>query len=245
MKEQSEKDWQVWLFDKDGTLVDFSILWPVWAQEIRDELDPRDESDHFSQRLAEVWGMHLETGEFDPRGVLAVGSREETAAALWSVLVSEHREIYPSSRDLQTLLANKHHELRERGLVKPLPGVLECLETLARRGCTLAVVTADHTDAAWRDLEIAGLDGFFAQVLGCDQVPNCKPAPDLVHRVCASLGVGPGDAVVVGDSEGDMKMGRQAGAGWCVGVTSGVSPPEVLQPLADIVVPGVGDILRV
>ena len=45
--------------------------------------------------------------------------------------------------------------------------------------------------------------------------------------------------VVVGDSVDDLRMGRAAGAGCVVGVTSGVSPAGLLAPFADVILPDV------
>jgi beta-phosphoglucomutase-like phosphatase (HAD superfamily) len=48
-------------------------------------------------------------------------------------------------------------------------------------------------------------------VVGADVVAHPKPAPDLVEEGLKRLGVGPGAAVLVGDSRYDVAAGRVAG----------------------------------
>jgi len=48
---------------------------------------------------------------------------------------------------------------------------------------------------------------------------------------------------MVGDSVADLQMGRAAGVGWNVGVTSGVSPAGLLAPFADMILTNVGDLI--
>ena len=54
-----------------------------------------------------------------------------------------------------------------------------------------------------------------------DGVP-VKPAPDMVLRLCAAIGVPPARTAVVGDSAADLRMARAAGAGLAIGVLTGV-----------------------
>jgi phosphoglycolate phosphatase len=56
------------------------------------------------------------------------------------------------------------------------------------------------------------------------------------------VAVKPSRTAVVGDSLADLEMGRAAGAGRVIGVLSGVSGREDLEPFADAVVDSVADL---
>ena len=72
------------------------------------------------------------------------------------------------------------------------------------------------------------LGGFISYVLGAGDVPNAKPAPDMVVRTMEDHGLRPDECVVVGDTAFDIGMAH--GAGVCgVGVTYGNGSREELE----------------
>lgn len=85
-------------------------------------------------------------------------------------------------------------------------------EFLGRLELPRAVITNSLNALARRALGNAGLDGFFPVVVGGDDVPRSKPAPDMVVEACRRLGVAPAEAAVVGDSDFDAEAAQAAGA---------------------------------
>lgn len=75
-----------------------------------------------------------------------------------------------------------------------------------------AVITNSPLDLARRALQISKLDAYLDAVVGSDEVPRSKPAPDLVFEACRRLRVKPEESVVVGDSRFDEGAARAAGA---------------------------------
>ena len=69
-----------------------------------------------------------------------------------------------------------------------------------------------------------------------------KPGPGMVHGFLAATGLAAGEIMVVGDNHHDMEMGRSAGAGTVVGVLTGTSEHDDLQPHADHVIDDVTQI---
>lgn len=81
----------------------------------------------------------------------------------------------------------------------------------------LAVVTSDSTEAAQEHLEWMGLTSYFDEIIGHDRVTYGKPDPEMAETACALLGLSPADVVVIGDSNGDMQMGKRAGVRLAIG----------------------------
>ena len=77
-----------------------------------------------------------------------------------------------------------------------------------------AVITNSPTDLARRALQLGGLESYFETIVGCDQVPSSKPAPDGVLLACKRLGVEPAEALMIGDSRFDEGAAKAAGAGF-------------------------------
>lgn len=108
-----------------------------------------------------------------------------------------------------------------------LPGAARVLETLHGAGYRLGVVSTKYRHRVEEALERDGLQAFVEVVVGSDDVPRPKPAPDGLLRAAAALGLATGDCVFVGDSEVDAKAARDAGMGF-VAVLTGTTPAEML-----------------
>ncbi len=55
----------------------------------------------------------------------------------------------------------------------------------------------------------------------------------MVTAFCQQMGLDAKSVVVVGDNLHDIEMGRNAGAGLCIGVLTGTSTRQDLAPHAD------------
>lgn len=95
---------------------------------------------------------------------------------------------------------------------KPYPGVLEALRGLSQRGTKMGVCTNKPAAASKKLLAALGLDKYLAVVVGGDSLPVKKPHPQMAREVLKKLGnFAPEAAVLVGDSETDVKLARAAG----------------------------------
>jgi HAD superfamily hydrolase (TIGR01509 family) len=90
------------------------------------------------------------------------------------------------------------------------PGIVDVLEAIRPRVRT-AVFTGASRRAAGILLGATGLAPYFDRVVGGDEVPHAKPAPDGVLEACRRLGVLPAEAAYVGDAAVDLEAARRAG----------------------------------
>ncbi len=81
--------------------------------------------------------------------------------------------------------------------------------SLRRREKGIAIITNTTRLQAMQILDIAGLQPDV--LVGGTDVPNAKPAPDMIHKACAELGVRPEETLVLGDSRYDREAARAAG----------------------------------
>jgi len=91
-------------------------------------------------------------------------------------------------------------------------GAKTTLRLFHRAGLLQATVTGKRAADCERILRGLGIARDIEVYLGGDSVPRPKPAPDLARLAMERLGVQGREAVVVGDTRGDMEMGRAAGA---------------------------------
>ncbi|SFB51907.1 phosphoglycolate phosphatase [Cohnella sp. OV330] len=208
------------LFDKDGTLLDFIYTWGNWSERLlaRFSASLKERSlPPIRADLDELWGANRsEDGgpvvDYDRNGPLAMGTVDEMLAILaWHGYRSGL-----SWAEAKTLAAEAKLAADERleatRAARLLPGVLDFLEDCRQAGVPLAVVTADETEAALKHLTWLGIRERFDAIVGTDLVERGKPYPDMALLACERLGLGSGRFAVVGDTTGDMRMAKEAGA---------------------------------
>lgn len=124
-----------------------------------------------------------------------------------------------------------------------LPGAARVLRTLHGAGYPTGVVTTKYRHRVEDALERDGLLAFVDVIVGADDVPRPKPAPDGLLRAADSLGIPTGDCVYVGDSEVDAMAASAAGMRF-VAVLSGTTGEEVFARYpVEAVLGGVGDVV--
>ena len=109
------------------------------------------------------------------------------------------------------------------------PAAAQVVATLRQRGIGTAVVTNTPTELARQILAGAGIEP--DAVVGADSVAHAKPAPDMVLLACELLQIGPGEAVVVGDSRYDQQAAIAAGARF---VGMGLDADESVKRLTEV-----------
>jgi phosphoglycolate phosphatase len=109
-------------------------------------------------------------------------------------------------------------EMEQLRPAEPLAGLLLFLEQCRLFQLPLAVITADDTASAELHLEWMGIRTFFRTVIGHDQVVLGKPNSEMVELACQRLQLNPTEVAVIGDTNGDMCMGKAAGVALTIGI---------------------------
>jgi HAD superfamily hydrolase (TIGR01509 family) len=97
------------------------------------------------------------------------------------------------------------------GSIQLFSEAFEFLERLAKMDKILAIASGTLTSDIEAILENAGVNFYFAEIVGCDQVDAIKPAPDLFLKVMDKLGLAAGDCLVIEDAEKGMQAANAAG----------------------------------
>ena len=106
-------------------------------------------------------------------------------------------------------------------------GILELLQALQQRKCSLAIVS-NKFDRAVKDLNELFFKEYIQVAVGESEAVRKKPAPDSVVAALKELGVSSENALYVGDSEVDIQTAKNAGLKG-VGVTWGFRNRKVLE----------------
>ena len=124
----------------------------------------------------------------------------------------------------------------EAGVEKTLvvfPGASDTIESLRRRGKTLALVSSSAREKLMVSLAAAGLRaGDFSVILSGSDVERKKPDPEPYQKAAQKLGANPTECVVVEDAVNGVQAAKSAGM-QCVAVTNSFAEPELLSAGAD------------
>lgn len=91
------------------------------------------------------------------------------------------------------------------------PGVREGLAQIKEAGYKLGCVTNKPAQFTEPLLEKVGIRDHFSIVISGDTLPQQKPHPEPLLHAARFFGVAPEQALMVGDSESDVKAARAAG----------------------------------
>jgi phosphoglycolate phosphatase len=171
----------------------------------------------------------------------------ECAAMIGLRLIEIPKVLFPDHEmdgDLYALTYRRlFHEYNTEGAVVLYPNVMETLEELKERGYILTIASSRSHASLAEYVENLGLSPIIGFILGADDVVNGKPDPEPVTRTLEKYGLKPEEALVVGDTVFDIKMGKNAGTRTC-GVTYGNGSKESLAD-ADLIIDDFGQLLEV
>jgi phosphoglycolate phosphatase len=226
------------VFDKDGTLIDFHAMWGGWALEVGRRLDGATRRPVAGDVFAAI-GFDPTTSRVRAGAPLAVATMAEIAEVIAAVV----RRWCPSVAAARRAVDSAWFEPDPVATAVPTTDLPALFGRLRDSGRRIAVATTDDrapTEATLRALGIR--DGVAALACGDDGV-GVKPDPAMVLALCTALQVAPDRVAVVGDTPADMAMGRSAGAGRIIAVLTGVGGRAELEPLADVVLASIGDLI--
>lgn len=206
------------VFDLDGTLVDS-------AGDLTTALN----------RLLEASRLPLveveEVIAFIGNGITALVQRVFMARGLWleagelAIYVARFKAFYEACAVNQT---------------RPFSGVPELICDLRQRGIAVGICTNKEESLACSIVKGLGLRSYVDAVVGGLAGRPTKPSAIPLLETIANLGASPTDAIMVGDSEIDVRCARNARVPF-IGVTFGYCCPPMSELGADVTITSYGD----
>lgn len=116
---------------------------------------------------------------------------------------------------IRDLKAERYHHL-VHSKVQPMPGALELLRLLKGKR-VLALASSAYPDAVAAVIDTLDIRPFFKVIASSGNVKRVKPFPDIFLYTAKTLGVAPGECVVLEDAEKGVIAAAEAGMA-CIAV---------------------------
>lgn len=169
---------------------------------------------------------------------MGIAWRHEVAIQMIGLNSREHEALLKTAYGPDYPVAEHHEEFGRRyealiaaGRIPLKPGARELLDSLDELALPRAVATSTRRSRALPKLDAAGLLVRMHAVVGGDEVPRGKPAPDIFHAAARALGVAAADCLVLEDSNAGARGALAAGAQL-------VMVPDMLAPAPDVLAAG-------
>ena len=222
------------LFDKDGTLIDFSKTWPRIYRALATEVAGGDPD--LTAVLLRAGGQNPESDAISAGSIFSAAGVDDVSACFAELL---------GDRCPANLKAVIMRNFRDGGAKHAvlIDGVIEQISTLSGLGYRLGLATNDTRDGLHASLgRFGNLVESFEFFAGCDSGHGPKPGPGMGIAFAQAIGADPACCAIIGDAVHDLEMGKRARFELSIGVLTGPFSRQDLEPYADVVLDSVLDL---
>lgn len=220
------------LFDKDGTLLDFDKSWEPVNR--RASLFAAAGDEVLADRLMVICGMDPLTGKVSSGSLFAAAASSEIAAAMANAGAPFEPDELTGHLD-RFFIEGAANAVA----VTDLPALFARLKG---RGLKLGIASSDNEASIRAIAERMGIMPYLDYIAGYDSGHGVKPNPGMIDGFAASQNIDLSEIAMVGDNTHDLHMAHNARAGLAVGVLTGTSGREVLEPHADYVLASIEEL---
>ncbi|MEL4896547.1 HAD family hydrolase [Crocosphaera sp. Alani8] len=202
------------IFDKDGTLEDSNNFLRELSIHRARLLDSKIPG--IGEPILKSFG--LQNDQLDPTGLMAVGSRQDNIIAAAAYIAETGKSWFSALEIVQNTFTEVDQYLKKDRTTSPLfSGSLDVLKALWNAGLKLGILSAAPTQDVENFVREHSLSDYIQSMIGGDQGLS-KPDPQLFIKACRTLMTSPDKTLMVGDSQGDILMAKEAGVAGAIGI---------------------------
>ena len=210
------------LFDKDGTLLEFSDIWTKGFKKLIYKLG-LDDGNH--DNLKYEIGI-ANDGEVLENSVLSSGTIKDLADVIIKYKKITNLEKYIEDIFIETIEENSTE-------IRPTCDLDELFRFLKEQDIKIIVSTSDNLKVAEKMFEILELRDQLDFIIAADQFPP-KPDPTSIEFIKEKFKILSDEILMVGDSKVDMEYGKNVRSS--VGVLCGTGSEPMLREFGDFVI---------
>ena len=219
------------LFDKDGTLLQFT---EGWVDSIVEFLEEKTIDEDKKKKLFKEIGIR-EDGGVEENSILSSETAMDLAIIFSKYLDEDLGEIYREIDDhLLNYLKENNKFIRETCDLRSL------FEALKDRGILIGIFTSDNYRQAKYSMDYLGLDSFIDFYAAAD-IYKKKPNKESLEVFKRKYSLEDQEIIIVGDSRVDMVFGENTIK---VGVLCGTGSREMLAKYTDNIIDDPSQVLK-
>lgn len=209
------------LFDKDGTLLDYTATFAASNIRVAKLLSCGDAA--LELQLLRDGGHDPALGRPRSGTLLAAGNLDELAE-IWYAPTADS---YAWPADIPAVM---HLDALFQAHMTPkaVGDVAGLFDRFLASGLALGVATADSESGMRHSLKGLGILERCVYAAGFDTGHGRKPEPGMINAFADQISANPGEIWMIGDNAHDIQMGLNAGA-VSIGVLTGTSSQDELQ----------------
>lgn len=219
------------LFDKDGTLLQFT---EGWVDSIVGFLEDKILDDKKKRKLFKEIGIR-EDGGVEENSILSSETAMDLAIIFSEYLDENLNEIY---RELDDHLLN--YLKKNNKFIRETCDLRSLFEALRDRGILIGIFTSDNYRQAKYSMDYLGLDSFIDFYAAAD-IYKKKPNKESLEVFKKKYSLEDQEIIIVGDSRVDMVFGEDTVK---VGVLCGTGSREMLAKYTDNIIDDPSQVLK-
>jgi len=244
----SEREIKGIIFDKDGTLFNYSEVWGPFIGHALDEIMmtfniKSKEREKARAKLARIIGVG-DKGERYPDGILFHHDKRIKATCKL-FLYCIHYGINPFSfaKFFRTMTKDPARGIEKELSEMDFSRVQELFRRLSEKKVALGVVTNDTTSSAKTCFRCMGIDEYVNFLRTKESNCRRKPNPEAINQFCAHFSIKREEVAVVGDTIADMIFAANGKVGYAIAVMTGSGDKEALEKQSDVLYPSIDSLL--
>ena len=219
------------LFDKDGTLLQFT---EGWVDSIVGFLENKILDDRKKRKLFKEIGIR-EDGGVEENSILSSETAMDLAIIFSKYLDEDLDEIYRELDDHLLYYLKKNNKF-----IRETCDLRRLFEALRDRGILIGIFTSDNYRQAKYSMDYLGLDSFIDFYAAAD-IYKKKPNKESLEVFKKKYSLEDQEIIIVGDSRVDMVFGEDSVK---VGVLCGTGSREMLAKYTDNIVDDPSQVLK-
>jgi phosphoglycolate phosphatase len=234
---QKNKTIKAILFDKDGTIFDYSR---VWFSVLKNSVDIVFEKEgigykqHIKDLIMELMGLD-EHGKTHSEG--AIFSHDKWTIFKNAMIFSWKAKMFPHT---VARISNDIMKCNDKYIGEKLESLdfrkqQELFKTLKEMGYIIGIITVDRTSSLEIFINDMGIKQYIDFTSTRDDHLPSKPNPKSFLTFCDQFSLDPEEVAFVGDTTTDMKFAKKANSGLKIAVEWGGYTKEELCNVSDVV----------
>lgn len=251
------KDIKLVIFDKDGTIIDNTLMFGKWTSELIVKMNKCFPGllDIKHDKIS-IWnhlGYDHINNVFDSNSVIAKGTNDDIRNAICDYIVNIRQLVICKTNEERIVVVDKIRQAWfdikiKKENIKLCGNFGNIIDFLRMHKIKVAICTSDDrkpTEETLKILDINTRRGKSIDYLVCgNDMIESKPSPVPLLTICKKLGVEPQNAMMVGDTIADVHAGINAKFGSIIAVLSGGYDNTNLSE-ADKIIPNIDSLVKI